>query len=133
MEGSVRDLSMYRFECALEDLDTSKYNLRGEKYNAAVNRSYYAIFHALRAVTILDGFDSKKHSGIIAFFNKQYVKEGVFDKKISRIIKNSFEVRSNADYADFYVVSKKDAEEQIDYAEELISVIKDYLEERWNQ
>lgn len=63
MEGSIKDLSKYRFESALEDLDCAR-----------------AIFHALRSVTALDQFDSGKHSGIIAYFNRTYIKEGVFTK-----------------------------------------------------
>ena len=37
-------------------------------YNTAVNRAYYAAFHAIKALEIMDGFDSKKHSGAISFF-----------------------------------------------------------------
>ena len=69
MEGSVIDLSGYRL---------------------AVNRSYYAVFHALRAVTALDHFDSGKHSGIIAYFNQHYVKAGIFDKEISKMIDSCY-------------------------------------------
>ena len=79
MEGSITDLSKYRYESALDDLDTAKGLLRNGKFKASVNRSYYAIFHALRSVTALDQFDSSKHSGVIAFFNRTYVKEGIFD------------------------------------------------------
>ena len=56
------------------------------RYSSAVNRAYYAIFHALRAVTALDGFDSGKHSGVIAYFNRNYVKNGIFNKRISKNI-----------------------------------------------
>ena len=51
------------------------------RYSSAVNRAYYAIFHALRAVTALDGFDSGKHSGVIAYFNRDYIKNGIFHIK----------------------------------------------------
>ena len=67
MEGSITDLSKYRLVKAKEDLQTAKNNLTERSYRASVNRSYYAIFHALRAITALDTFDSKKHSGIISF------------------------------------------------------------------
>lgn len=39
-------------------------------YKTVANRSYYAVFSAMRAVLALDGFDFKKHSGIIAEFRK---------------------------------------------------------------
>ena len=131
MEGSMIDLSKYRFDTAVDELDTSKELLKSQKYKASVNRSYYAIFHALRAVTALEDFDSSKHSGIIAFFNKTYVKEGIFDKEISKLIDTAYRLREKADYQDFYVVSKEQAEEQIAKAEKVINTIKPYIEERW--
>lgn len=85
MEGSVIDLSGYRLEKAKEDLETAEENLKTGKLRASVNRSYYAVFHALRAITALDHFDSGKHSGIIAYFNQHYVKAGIFDKEISKM------------------------------------------------
>ncbi len=50
MEGSVADLSRYRLARAKEDLDTAKKNCVDGSFRASVNRSYYAIFHSLRAL-----------------------------------------------------------------------------------
>ena len=133
MEGSVIDLSKYRLQSAEENLVASKTLLNAEQYKSSVNRSYYALFHALRAVTALDGFDSSKHSGIIAFFNRTYVKEGIFDKSLSKYIDVSFRLREKADYQDFVVITKEQAEEQYNKAEQLIRVVKPYLEEQWNK
>ena len=88
--GSVTDLSRYRLERAREDLKTAGDNLREGSYRASVNRSYYAIFHALRSITALDGFDSGKHSGIIAYINQKYVKTGVFDRAFSKQLDSAF-------------------------------------------
>ena len=131
MEGSMIDLSRYRFDNALDDLDTARALLKVQKYKASVNRSYYAIFHALRAVTALDDFDSGKHSGIIAYFNKNYVKSSVFDKGISKLIDTAYRLREKADYQDFYIVSREQAEEQIFKAKSVIDMLQPYLESRW--
>lgn len=133
MEGSVIDLSKYRYETAKDDLDTAKVMFRAEKYKAAINRSYYAIFHALRSVTALDGFDSSKHSGVIAYFNKNYVKTKIFEKDISKKIDKAFRLREKADYQDFFVISKVQVEEQIQKAEQVIGMIEPYLKMRWEQ
>lgn len=132
MEGSVIDLSKYRFERAKEDLATAKSNYEEQSYRASVNRSYYAIFHALRAVTALDGYDSGKHSGIIAFINQNYVKTGIFDKSFSKMIDSAFRLREKADYEDFYVVAIEDAGKQLKNAESIIVVVEQHLEDRWN-
>ena len=65
MEGSLRELANYRLERAKEMLYAAEDNLRINQWKTALNRSYYAIFHAIRAVNILEGFDSSKHSGVI--------------------------------------------------------------------
>ena len=133
MEGSMIDLSKYRFQSANEDLETAYLLMKDGKFKASVNRSYYAIFHALRSVTALAEFDSSKHSGVIAFFNRTYVKEGIFDKGISKLIDTAYRLREKADYQDFVIISKDQAIEQIEKAQKVIGMIKPYLEESWNK
>ena len=54
MEGSIRDFAYYRLETAKEDLQRAKRALDVEDYKLILNRSYYSIFHALRAVNALE-------------------------------------------------------------------------------
>ena len=131
MDGGVIDLSRYRLETAKEDLATAKKNLSDGSYRASVNRSYYAIFHALRAITALDQFDSGKHSGIIAYVNQHYVKEGIFDKSFSKLIDSAYRLREKADYEDFYIVSLDEAQKQIEKAETVIATVEAYARTRW--
>ncbi len=130
MAGSIVELSKYRYERALEDLKNAKEVFNSGSYKLALNRSYYAIFHAMRAVNVLDEFDSSKHSGVIAHFNQYHVKTGDFEKIASKIIQNAMEMREHADYEDFFVASKKDAEEQINKAEQFLEYVKAFLSNR---
>ncbi len=129
MEGSLVELAGYRMERAKEMLDASKGNLEIGQYKTSLNRSYYAIFHAMRAANILKGFDSSKHSGVIAFFNKEYLKENIMDRSLSVIIKNSAFLREKSDYDDFYIASKKEAEKQLKDAEVFLAVVEKYLKQ----
>ena len=128
MEERARELSKYRFETSLEALSDAKIMYENERYKNTLNRAYYAIFHAIRSVNALSGFDSSKHSGVIVYFNQNYVKEGVFSKELSKIIRMASENREKADYLDFFIASKEEAERQILRAKEFIDVIKIYLE-----
>lgn len=128
MEERARELSKYRFETSLEALSDAKIMYENERYKNTLNRAYYAIFHAIRAVNALSGFDSSKHSGVIAYFNQNYVKEGVFTKELSKIIRMASENREKADYLDFFIALKEEAERQILRAEEFVDAIKMYLE-----
>lgn len=127
MAGSITELSKYRYERALEELKNAKEVSNAGSYKLALNRSYYAIFYAMRAVNVLDEFDSSKHSGVIAHFNQHHVKTGDFEKVASKIIQNAMEMREYADYEDFFVASKKDAEEQISKAEQFLGYVSVYL------
>ncbi|WMJ88538.1 HEPN domain-containing protein [Anaerocolumna sp. MB42-C2] len=129
MEGSINDLAKYRFEKAEEDLETARMNHNNAMYKASINRSYYAIFHGMRAVTILNDFDSSKHSGIIAFFNQNYIKTGIFDKELSKVIASASKLREKSDYVDFYIASKQDSHEQLVKADGFLEIIKGYLKE----
>lgn len=46
----------------------------------ANNRAYYSIFHAMRAILALDEVDFKKHSGVIAYFRENYIKNYLSNK-----------------------------------------------------
>lgn len=127
MEGSLKELAKYRMERAKEMLEAAEGNLNIRQYKTSINRSYYAVFHAMRALNILKGFDSSKHSGVIAFFNREYLKTEILDKALSVIIKNSSFLREKSDYDDFFIASKKAAETQVSEARIFLEAAETYL------
>ncbi len=44
MEGSMIDLSKYRFQSAKEDLETAQLLMKDGRFKASVNRSYMLFF-----------------------------------------------------------------------------------------
>lgn len=110
-------LSEAKFDHAKECLDAAKSLLASSNYKSAANRSYYAIFHAMRAVLAFDGIDMKHHSGVISEFRKLYIKTNIFDIKLSQIISVLFDIRTESDYDDFFIISKSEVQEQIENAE----------------
>ena len=99
--GSVRTLSKYRFDKALSNLAIAKTLYESGAYEVALNRAYYSAFDAMRAVNALDGFDSSKHSGVIAHFNQEYVKTQIFPLSTSSIIRKAAMLREKSDYEGF--------------------------------
>ena len=94
------NLAKHRLETAEEKLEASKLLLAGGLFKDSIGRSYYAIFSATRAVLALDSKDFSKHAGVIACYQKDYVKEGIFDKQYSKIIMEAFQIRNKSDYDD---------------------------------
>ena len=130
MESSLKELAGYRMERAKEMLSAAEDNLKIGQYKTSLNRSYYAIFHAMRAMNILKGFDSSKHSGVIAYFNKEYIKEGIMDKELSVIIKSCSFLREKSDYDDFFIVGRKETENQLASAKVFLEAVEKYLTEK---
>lgn len=127
MEGSLKELIFYRLERAREMLCAAEENLRMKQYRTSLNRSYYGVFHAMRAANLLEGYDSSKHSGVIAFFNKTFLKTEKMDRKLSRIIKETSYLREKSDYDDFYVASREEAETQWKNAIQFVDAAEDYI------
>lgn len=125
----MKDLSEYRLECCREALEDARIMYKADRYKNALNRAYYSIFHGIRAVNALDGFDSSKHSGVIAHFNQNYVKNDIFPKEASKLIKLASEKRERADYLDFFVASKEEADAQIKRAETFVEWVEAYLKD----
>lgn len=82
------------------------------------------------AVNVLDEFDSNKHSGVIAHFNQHHAKTGDFSKEALKIIRTSSEMREHADYEDFFVASRQNAQKQVLKAETFHQLITDYLHKK---
>jgi uncharacterized protein (UPF0332 family) len=123
-----KDVAVFRLHQARECLKDA--NLEENSLKTRANRSYYCIFNAMRAVLALDRFDSKRHSGIIDNFRKNYIKTGIFPKEFSTFVVNAFDIRLESDYEDFYIVSKGKVASQIENAKALLEAVEKYVGER---
>ena len=128
LDKNKHDLLVYRLESAKEKLNSSKLLLDNGNFKDSIGRSYYAMFTSVRALLAKDGVDFSKHAGVISYFQKEYIKSGLVNVKYSKYISQAFQIRNNVDYADFFIVSKSDAEEQYQKAEEFCRMIESYLE-----
>lgn len=121
------ELMKHRLDSAKEKLESARLLFEYGKLKDSVGRSYYAMFTSVRALLARDGVDFSKHAGVISYFQKEYIKTGILDVKYSKYISQAFQIRNNTDYADFYIVSRADAEEQYERAKAFYGMIKSYL------
>jgi len=128
MPHDLIDLCKYRFELGKDSLGSSRTLFNKNDLRGSLNRSYYAIFYLARALLALKQLETKKHSGLVATFIKEYVAPGIFDKELSSIIKNAQKIRIESDYEDFYIVSSETVREQIEKADKFYKEVKKYLE-----
>lgn len=127
-----KELSKYRLEKAAEMIEEAEILFNNNHYKGSNNRSYYAILHSLRAVLALIDFDSKKHSGIIAEFQRMFVKTKLFEREYSKIIMSASEIRNASDYDDYYIASREEAQEQLENAKKLYDRISSFIQQEFD-
>ena len=123
IEQVSADLSEYRLQKAKDLLIQAKLLHNNKKYDGSINRSYYAIFNGIRSLLALVKLDSSKHSGVIGYFDRYFVKTNIFDTKYSKIIHSAFDCRQDNDYEDFYSPTEDESLEQLNDSEEFINEV----------
>ena len=98
--------------------------------SAAANRFYYAVFHAIHALFVANGIQSKSHHGTSAQFHQHFIKTGTIDPKFGHFIAVMENMREKADYDVIYDVSREDLEVLKPVAYELVQTIEQLLKEQ---
>lgn len=80
-----KDLVSYRRTRANETMEDARILANAGRWNACVNRLYYACFYGVSALLARHGLSSPKHTGVRSLFNRHYVKTGKTPKKLARI------------------------------------------------
>jgi len=105
MKPEIKALAEYRLTRAYETFREGEGLLEREQLPGALNRFYYAVFYAARALLATKELDSSKHSGIISLFQQHFVKTGLVGIEMARTLPHLFEKRRDADYEDFVCLS----------------------------
>lgn len=131
MQDKAKALCVYRINSALETLEVVRVCIESKHYKDAINRSYYASFYAIKAVLAMEGTDFKRHKDVVAYFNKNYVATGHFDKSLGRMLANLQQTRETSDYDDFFIASREEAEIQCESTENIIEAVRKFLNDKY--
>ena len=97
--------------------------------NGAVNRAYFAMFHAAR--TALTAVDSdlghvKRHATVIGRFGRHIVKGRGLNVQLGRDLSLAFDLRTIADYEPVRI-DLRDAAELVGTAEGFVAAVEQFL------
>jgi uncharacterized protein len=92
----------YRLQRAKGSLGDAILLCDNKRWNAAVNRLYYACFYMATALLLENGVQVKSHDGVRIQFGLMFVKTGVIDKKFGKLYSRLFNSRQKGDYGDMY-------------------------------
>jgi len=124
MSATPDDVLQDRLKRAREALQAAEYNLRDSLFDAAANRAYYAAFHAARALLGKTGIEVRKHSGVLTYFDREFVKTGQLEKGFSRMFHQLFDGRTSADYDDLMHTTPEQAQTFVDWAREFVEMVE---------
>jgi uncharacterized protein (UPF0332 family) len=127
MTGGQKDLVRYRMERAMETLQEARLMLENGHLYGAANRIYYACFYATVALLLTRGLSSPKHSGVMALFNRHFVKEGIVPVEMGKFYSRVFEHRLESDYGDTAELTEQDMKADLEKAQEFIAHIESQL------
>ncbi len=130
-DDKKRELARYRLTQAAESLEEAEYLLRGGKSaRSVVNRAYYAMFYAVLALLVHEPFSSSKHSGVISYFNRRFIREGVFSEDLGRSINTAFELRQRSDYREYTDPAREQVESLLVKAGTFLEAVSAHLKSR---
>lgn len=128
MKKEVLELIKYRLEEAEDSIKEAEVLLKeGMSMRAVMNRLYYAMFYAVLALLQEKGMGTSKHAGAISLFDREFIKKGVFDEKLSKILHRAFELRQKGDYMEQAEVTQSDVDEMLPDTKEFVREVKTYL------
>src|ERR1700733_12672697 len=101
-------------------LAAAEHLYRGQFFEDAVSRAYYAVFHAACALLATIGRTVRTHDGLRAAIAQHFGKPGLLDPKYSRLLARIAADRNDADYAVVSTFRVEDAELDLRQAEEFV-------------
>ena len=129
MTGKRRELVQYRIKRAYDTLEDARILSKAERWNACINRLYYACFYAVNALLAQKDLHSSKHSGVRSLFNLHFVKTHKVTKQHATTYNDLFERRQESDYVDFVSFESSQIRPLMSKAESFVDFIANLIEE----
>ncbi len=128
MNEDLLVLIKYRLQQADDSMKEAEVLLKeGMSLRSVMNRLYYAMFYTVLALLQEKQLGTSKHYGAISLFDREFIKSGIFDKELSKILHRSFELRQKGDYMEQPEITKADIDEILPKTVSFINEIKQYI------
>ena len=127
-DQKTHHLCRYRLEQAEEALSEADLLLNAGHFRGAINRAYYAMFYAIQVLVVKNKVKVSKHSGVISYFDREFVKPGIIDKEFSKWLHRLFDLRQDADYGDMFEPSDDQCRQAVEQARQFVHRIRNYFE-----
>jgi len=120
-------LISYRFERSQEALNAAELLFKNNMLTSSMNRIYYAMFYAVQALLLVTGASFSKHGQVKGYFNKEYIKTGIFPKEFGKLYNEVFDYRQKFDYVDLKVPTEFIVNNYLKKSANFVNKVKDYV------
>ena len=120
-------LVKYRLERANESIKAAQLLFENKLFIPAMNRVYYSMFYSVQALLVLNEKAFSKHGQVKGYFNKEFIKAGIFSKEFGKLFNTVFEYRQKFDYVDMLVPEEELISDYVLKAQKFIDKISSYL------
>jgi len=111
-------------------LDQAKKTFAVSAYDSSLMTCYQAIFLSARSVLLKDGYREKSHACVARYLEEKYVKLGEIDIKWVELLDRYRDLRHDDEYNVFFLASKEDCQELINFSSEFIDEMEGIIKRR---
>jgi len=115
---------LFKADEALKDAQKA---LDSDSLTNAQNRIYYGIFYSVMALGYFEGFITSKHAQLLGWFNKTFIKEKIFDKRLGEIYRKAYDNRMKSDYTITFTPDSEVVLKMLGDARLFVEQIKKYI------
>jgi uncharacterized protein (UPF0332 family) len=123
----LRALLAYRMAQADETLQEAQILRNAGTLRGAVNRAYYAMFYAALALLATRRLGTSRHSGVLALFDREFVKTKLLPRDLSRSFHLAFDQRQVHDYGELATLDGPTVDQTIVDAEQFVAAARGFL------
>lgn len=115
------ELSRLRIEKSRKFLHDASSLFDAGSYESSVNRSYYAVLIAARALLILRGIEPESHEGVKTMLSKEFIKSGLLPREFGETFRGIQARRIDSDYGDYVEIGTDEALDSLQRAQQFVS------------
>lgn len=112
---------------ARRSIAAAEHLVETEDFDFACSRAYYAVFYAIEGLLVTKGLSFSRHSAVIAAFNREFVKPGIFPRDFGGALEKLLKQRQDADYEFGAEFDEQTARDSVQAAARLLGAIEHYL------
>jgi uncharacterized protein (UPF0332 family) len=123
----MTDAQQELLQKAQQSLEAAKLLLNHDYSDYATSRAYYTMFYIAEAFLIGDGLSFSKHSAVISAFGREFAHPNRVPVQFHRFLIEAQALRNTGDYGQLNAVTTEQATEQVNRAEQFLSLAEQQM------